>query len=502
MRRLMAFTSMIVLGVAIAWAIRSQFQPKIAKASPVPNGDIEIAWIHTTTNGPTWERFVKGVFEAAQRNPQLIVDDSAAFLDQTASVPEVVISFRDQPGRIRIRWYKLSNEVSIDEWVNKLAERSPPPIAFIGGSSTDRAIDLANALSNQTDWQGPTPLLCLTTATAEEAIANTTGAKSRDGTKLMKLHDGRTFRFCFSNKAMTKAVLDFVGQNPAYRPHSPMIPPYLVSTLGAHFAWNGISTLPILNEEPPSKAYILSWKDEPYSHDLAQQFSNILQEKNVPNLSKTMVSIHPIRSSVGTLNQVNKAEREVTSLILDDGWINRGERVLVVLPAATQPTRRVIRELSSNAPFVGRSMVAVTGDGVSFNTVFRDGDVAWPIRELTIPFVFFAHQNPVAWDAADQSPTSTRTSTDDVLLFMDITRILVKHIKQLGQGANADDLLKLFHADPFFNAEGERASGEGEYIVVVSPVFHADGRIDKTALFEVHTRGKDNTWLPVRNLSK
>jgi hypothetical protein len=27
----------------------------------VPPGDQEIAWIHTTTNGTTWERFVTGL---------------------------------------------------------------------------------------------------------------------------------------------------------------------------------------------------------------------------------------------------------------------------------------------------------------------------------------------------------------------------------------------------------------------------------------------------------
>src|SRR5262249_61671561 len=91
------------------------------------------------------------------------------------------------------------------------------------------------------------------------------------------------------------------------------------------------------------------------------------------------------------------AERELMDRIPPDLASPPEARSLLVLPAVTQPARRILRAFAADTPLIGQRLVAVTGDGVSFNTVFRDGDVVWPVRELSIPLVFFAHQNPVAW---------------------------------------------------------------------------------------------------------
>src|ERR1700736_381747 len=64
-----------------------------ARALPVPDGDREIAWLHTSTSASNWERFVAGV----QRVPGFDVDDSQAFLNQTTAIPEVVLS---RPGQV------------------------------------------------------------------------------------------------------------------------------------------------------------------------------------------------------------------------------------------------------------------------------------------------------------------------------------------------------------------------------------------------------------------
>src|SRR5688500_6134105 len=63
----------------------------LARPVPVPDGDQEVAWLHTSTNAGTWERFVAGVQRASLAVPGMRVDDSHAFLDQTTDVPEVVI---------------------------------------------------------------------------------------------------------------------------------------------------------------------------------------------------------------------------------------------------------------------------------------------------------------------------------------------------------------------------------------------------------------------------
>src|SRR5436189_3369414 len=89
--------------------------------STVPEGDQEVAWIHAATSGPSWERFVAGVHRARREWPELQVDDSRAFLDQTTAIPEVVLGVSGSSGRLRIRWYKLTSETPSAQWVRRLA---------------------------------------------------------------------------------------------------------------------------------------------------------------------------------------------------------------------------------------------------------------------------------------------------------------------------------------------------------------------------------------------
>ena len=502
MRRTLPFLVLILVGGAASLALRSQFLPKAARVSHVPAGDVEIAWIHTTTNAQTWERFVAGVHEAARQVRDMDVDDSAAFLDQTAAVPEVTVGFRNQENRIRIRWYKLSGEVGTREWVSRLADREPPPVAFVGGATSDRAIELAKALRDQETWKGPKPLLCLTTATADWADADLPRDASGDQVRLLDLYPGRSFRFCFTNSAMARAVLDFVWQTPGLRPHGPAAPPAVLSMLGAGNPWNGVAVVPLLSRELPPQAHILSWMDDPYSADLALRFRELFRPDSGMGLECTSVGVTEIRYSVGTIGSVNEREKGGTGLILDEGTPPRGRKQLLVLPAVTQPARRMIRAFAADSPLIGRSMVAVTGDGVSFNTVYRDGEVAWPTRDLSIPLVFFAHQNPVAWADDDPTPIATRTSTDDVLLFADIVRLLGQHLRKPAPTADADELLARLRADPFFGPDGERPTGRGEFVVVLRPIIGDDDRVAKEAHFEVHTRGAGRRWTRIKHLTK
>ena len=50
------------------------------------------------------------------------------------------------------------------DWLAALALRDPAPVAVIGGWSSDRAIELAELLSRQTEWSGDRPLLFITAA--------------------------------------------------------------------------------------------------------------------------------------------------------------------------------------------------------------------------------------------------------------------------------------------------------------------------------------------------
>src|SRR5262249_57587832 len=114
-----------------------------------------------------------------------------------------------------------------------------------------------------------------------------------------------------------------------------------------------------------------------------------------------------------------------------------------------------------------------------------EGDGVWPGRELSIPLVFFAHQNPVAW-AADGGPDDPAAlqppnSTDDVLLFADIVRVLAEGVFAGEWPADADALARKLRAreKPFFAPDGERRSGEGGYVGVVRPQFLEWGRVQR-----------------------
>ena len=46
----------------------------------------------------------------------------------------------------------------------------------------------------------------------------------------------------------------------------------------------------------------------------------------------------------------------------------------------------------------GRFLV-VNGDAIDFNTVYRDGNLTWPVQDLPFQLVFFCHRNPVYEEA-------------------------------------------------------------------------------------------------------
>ncbi len=467
MTRILPSLIVVLLGVGAAAALRTQFRSRPATASPVPAGDHEIAWIHTTTNPQTWERFVAGVLQTRRQIPGLEVDDSRAFLDQTAAVPEVVLSMKGRPGKLRLRWYKLSSEVGNREWVKALAERDPPPLAFMGGGTSDRAIDLAQALNERTEWKGTRPLFLITTATANRIDPNALRPEP-----LIDVYPRRTFRGCFTNEAMARAVVDFVWQADDLKP----------------------------NGKEAARAHVIAWEDDPYSVDLAEQFEGRFRERKDLGVPLRTV-LDRVSYSVGTFFDPNPPEREVMERIIPDITAHPGERSLLVLPAVTQPARRILRAFAADTPMIGQQLVAITGDGVSFNMTYRDGDVAWPIRELSIPFVFFAHQNPVDWDGP--SGLSLPNSTDDVLLFADMVRVLAEPVFSANGVADADALaVKLRTREPpFFTPDGERRTGEGEHVVVLRPQFVEGGRVAREAIFEVFTQ-RNGKWELVRRLVK
>jgi hypothetical protein len=143
--------------------------------------------------------------------------------------------------------------------------------------------------------------------------------------------------------------------------------------------------------------------------------------------------------------------------------------------------------------------VALTGDSISFNNIYRDRDEAWNIQDLPVPLVFFCHANPVDWPGVENStqPPPFASATDDVLLNADIVRIVLEAAYPAAAGADqrrsllADSaaLAEQLHAHqpPFFRHDGNRVGGSGEYVVCLRPVFQGE-RVLPTATVQVFSR--------------
>ncbi len=224
---LIALSAAVVVGAVV---VVFQGPPVQGRPAPLPvaPGEVEIVWLYTATNAASWERFVTAVRRTADRlqsdHPGLQADVNAAFPQQTTAVPEVSLALLGAGPRFVFRWYKLTSDWKTRDWIEALLKRQPPPLAIIGGSSSDNARELATHL-NQSAKRLPEedrPLLLLTTATADRVVpfAETSetstpeegstspppGGKSPRGVRLTRLYPERTFRFCFTNQQMALAV--------------------------------------------------------------------------------------------------------------------------------------------------------------------------------------------------------------------------------------------------------------------------------------------------------
>jgi hypothetical protein len=159
--------------------------------------------------------------------------------------------------------------------------------------------------------------------------------------------------------------------------------------------------------------------------------------------------------------------------------------------------------------------VAMTGDGISVNTFFRDRDFAWPVRSIPVPVVLFTHADPFAWDVSGGSPpprgyelrppepNQARSSTEDIQHFTRLTRIVASALFPDGgrEIAHTPDALasSLKGLKPvFFDNEGNRRSGTGEHVVVLRPMPRDSAPHDGVhtdAVLEVYVRqGEDRKW--------
>jgi hypothetical protein len=451
--------------VVLLWPADSGWAGRAA-ARPLSDNEDEIAWLNPATSSLAWDRFVTAVrrLQSDGTCPQVLLAPSSPYPEQSTAVPEFALSL---PGgrRLIFRWYKLTGEVGSRDWIEAFCNRPRPPLAVIGGSSSDRARELAQALAS-VKASSP-PLFLITTATADRSAFNE---------PLMDIYRGRTWRYCFTNRQMAEAIADFIWSRTDLRPDA-------------------------------APVYLTAWQDDPYSRDLAEQFHETIgpegQAGAWANSSQPFWSAS-FPYSIGSFTEPNRWETEGAGHLIDELSQHPSQkRPLLVLTATPQPARRFLRALLREAPAEAQRFVVATGDAIDFNTIYRDRDLLWPIQDFPIPLVSFCHRNPVDPSAftpteSTEPPSSlgrSSTGTQDLLLYRDIAATVIRAWSAGAPPANADELASRLR-DPSvvgirFGDNGDLLAGAGEYVVTLRPDV-ATGRVWPRAHLQVWTRSSDN----------
>lgn len=528
-RLVLASALLLLAGLIAVVAWGGWFDSAAAPVRAVPPGSRELAWIAPATSGETWERLVAALKQLQRDWPTLHdgavldIDVDRAFLALTADIPEIGIRLRGSGGAnsgqagstLWIRWYKLSGENDSGQWIASLRKRGAAPLAVIGGDTTDRALALAEVLEEtRQSWEGSPPLFCITTATAERYFPR--GGTVAPGAheqlpKLMSVYPGRSFRFSFTNSRMVEAVLDFVRETPQVWLLKRSEPAVFAAIPAAANAWSSLGLLAASGHLQPYYVYTIAWGDDTYSKDLAEIFSREFHQQFQGD-KPINVYDGPIPYGVGDYFQANPRERLVIDLFLVDRAGLKDEQHLLVLPASVQRARRFLRTLCQRAPLETRNLVVVNGDAMSFNSIYRDRDVAWNILDMPVPLVFFSHRNPIS-AGGGFDPRNSPTGTQDLLLHRDIieailhaahddgrpvqdTEQVVRRLRELrwlrGRVKAGDGGAETMGSKAFFDAEGNRASGTGEHVVWLQPRF--DGELILSQAKITVWRVVDDAW--------
>lgn len=509
-----------------------------------PEGHLEIAWLMPATSGSSWERFVAAALHLEKQWPKLYPNAPRlrticenAFPNITAEVPELGLYVEGRSEKLWVRWYKLSSHLDPETWINKMAQRGVPPLAIIGGDTSDRALSVARILrDHQKSWRGAPPLFLLTTATADRYFP----AEIREADltldtwpKLMDVYQGRSFRFSFTNSRMSRRVIDFVSTHPDVWSHDERDWGAFAGAAASGSPWATLGTLASKRYLNPVFLYTLAWRDDRYSWDLADRFSKVFAERYFEgreDLAQQNRDKNNIPYGVGDYFQPNPREAAAAAIFLLQNRQFSNQNQLLVLPAGTQRARRFLRTLCRMAPREMDNIVVVSGDSIDFNHVFRDRDLAWNILDMPVPLVFFCHRNPVDRTAGfapyDEAPidknrhnasASSQSGTQDLLLYTDMLSAIIQAVFQKDRTiTNADqfrdELRKMewragesgssviaprtsaddtevhpkLVAEPnlLFDADGDRNEGTGEHIVWLKPI-HSGGRTMTRAVISV-----------------
>ena len=531
--RLFRYTLILVLLVVLGVAVQQTMlwvgvwgNPNESQLKALDDGDQEIALIEPATSSDDWGRLITALklleIDWPKINPmlpKLRVSLSDAFLPLTAEVPEIVFSFGDAAGpTLRLRWYKISGEHDAASWIRKLQARGRPPLAIIGGGTSDRAVRLARKLQDAyPEPEQPSPVLLITTATAE---------KTNKGKPLIEVYQKRSFRFSFTNQKMVTSLLTFVK----HRIYPDQEKDW------AQNLWVPRTAEPaVAPNGDAGTMHAVTWEDERYSQDMTELFQSEFRKRHPKG---EFIGEGTIRHSVGGFYHPSPEELAHVGTFLALRTPIRPHSFLV-LPTQMVRMRRFLINLRQRSPLDARNLVIVNGDAISFNSVYRDRDVVWNILDLPYSLVFFAHRSPIdrsagfTWikkdraGAAEVFPQPTTTGTHDILLYRDIFEAILYAAYDKGQllsdslevrkrlqatcwfhppGGKAEaermrvcnPRVHAFDPEPprFFDEAGNRQSHTGEHIVWLKPNF-TDDRVDltsKISVWSMQPEEKGGAW--------
>ena len=442
--------SIVLVGTAALIVFRPESGPMPPLRPALRAGDQEIAWIYPATSTTSWERFVAAVKRASERLqdrcPGLQVDDrSMSATIGSTGVPEIVLRWpgRRGPRRLLFRWYKLTSAWGPEAWVKELLARRPYPLAIIGGNNSSWARELAIQLRLAGDRlpEAQRPLLLLTTATADRVkrpdwMPASPPRLNTDPSEvgLAEIYPGRTYRFCFTNRQMATAITRFLWTRADLRPDA-------------------------------DPAYLVQWTDDPYSRDLSAGYSQVVERRASDNLFQQWgfvagcvgLGLPPvaltgwvtssfsheggafplrIESGIGSFDSPNPYEVDNIRLLLERfPRESAGPPRLLVVTGQAEPSRRFLRLLARSAPDLARHVLVAVGDALSFNAIYRDRMVTWPIQDLPFTLALFCHRNPIDEKAGfrpfgskgdgARSAAVAASGTEDLLLYSDIVEAVV-----------------------------------------------------------------------------
>lgn len=410
-RRALRWLLAVGAGVLLLAATGYLLYPRSALLRPLPVGahEQEVAWLYPATAPASWNRFVMALAriddQLAETFPGIKSRiDARTFPVESTAIPEAALEWPDGR-RLVFRWYKLTTEQDVNHWVEALVTRSPAPLAILGGNTSDGAYRVLSGLARHAVRlaEAERPVLLLTTGTANRWVPyrSVAGEPEAEPVELFDLYPERTFRFCFSNGQIAQATCDFIWSQPDLRPENDPV-------------------------------YLVSWRDDSYSRDLYEGYTEALQEIRVASAIDDLAwvaagvggggwppltGIVPLRRCGG--EGFSAAEgRRVRAALDDVAWLvaaasghgglpltgvpppqrfDASSLLAAPFPNSWQPiessvgsftapnrfeqeqSRSLLRELANN-PFQKRALVVVTGQALPCRRFLRAVVRSEPVR--------------------------------------------------------------------------------------------------------------------------